>query len=99
LQNVRDDNAGGEWRSAGVRQIHFCQHPRTARQEKTSVRSDIFTRKSTEDGLPVFRLSPVRPGALVAVRDWDGETTAIREFGGEFDLSEQRELSVGFGGE
>ena len=48
---------------------------------------------------PVFRLSPVRLAALVAVRDWDGETMAIREFRGEFDLSEQRELSVGFGGE
>jgi hypothetical protein len=56
LQNVRDDNAGGEWRSAGVGQIHFCQHPRTARQEKTSVRSDIFTRKSTEDGLACVSL-------------------------------------------
>ncbi|MFM7831092.1 MAG: hypothetical protein ACKPJD_04845 [Planctomycetaceae bacterium] len=29
----------------------------------------------------------------------DGETMAIREFRGDFHLSEQRELSVGFGGE
>jgi hypothetical protein len=29
----------------------------------------------------------------------DGETTAIREFRGDFHLSEQRELSVGFGSE
>jgi len=30
---------------------------------------------------------------------WAGETRAIREFGGDFHPGEQRELSVGFGGE
>jgi hypothetical protein len=32
-------------------------------------------------------------------RSWDGETTAIQEFRGDFHLSQQRELSVGFGSE
>ncbi|MFM7864615.1 MAG: hypothetical protein ACKPHU_10410, partial [Planctomycetaceae bacterium] len=30
---------------------------------------------------------------------WDGETMAIHEFRGDFHLSEQRQLSVGFGSE
>ena len=37
-------------------------------------------------------------GALPAFA-WDGETMAIREFRGDFHLSEQRQLSVGFGSE
>jgi hypothetical protein len=39
-------------------------------------------------GKPELRASP-----------WDGETTAIQEFRGDFHLSQQRELSVGFGSE
>jgi hypothetical protein len=31
--------------------------------------------------------------------DWDDETMALWEFRGDFHLSEQRELSVGFGSE